>query len=273
MYFAICVVPFGDYANPRPVVALAQAAEAAGWEAIFVWDHLAFAWGVPSGDPWIILAAATQATRRIRLGTAVTPLPRRRPHIVANAMATLDQLSGGRMIFGAGLGGVPREYAAFGEPEEASVRGAMLDEGLEILDRLWSGEVVSHEGRYYQVRGVALGPLPVQRPRVPIWIGGESKPALRRAARWDGWVFGGDDENAAMVKEPGQVAESLAYLGKHRSNLTPFDVAMTGVSAAEGRSIARDYEAAGVTWWLESIHGFRGSHEQLLARVKAGPPG
>src|SRR5262245_17495913 len=90
--YGVDICTLGQFAEPARVVELARAAEAAGWEAVFVWDHLAFAWGVPSGDPWVLLAAVAQATTRVRLGTAVTPLPRRRPAVVANAVATLDRL-------------------------------------------------------------------------------------------------------------------------------------------------------------------------------------
>ena len=103
MHFGIEVVNFGPYADPRPVVQLARAAEAAGWEGLFVWDHLAFALEIPSGDPYIILAAVAQATQRLKIGVTVTPVPRRRPQNLANTLATLDLLSQGRMIFGAGF--------------------------------------------------------------------------------------------------------------------------------------------------------------------------
>ena len=165
-----------------------------------MWDHLAFAWGVPSGDPWVILAAVAQATTHLKLGPAITPLPRRRPHVLANTIATLDLLSEGRVIFGVGLGGVPQEFTAFGEHCPARHRAVQLDEGLQVLDRLWSGKPVTHAGPNYAINEVTLAPLPQQRPRVPIWVGGESRPALRRAARWDGWVIGGDNQDGEMVK-------------------------------------------------------------------------
>jgi probable F420-dependent oxidoreductase len=269
--YAIDIATLGDYADPRRVVELAVAAEDAGWQALFVWDHLAFSWGVPSGDPWVILAAVAQATRTLKIGTAVTPLPRRRPQVLANTIATLDLLSAGRVIFGAGLGGVPQEYAAYGEPDDARQRAQALDEGLEVLDRLWSGEPVDFHGQCYTVQGVTLSPLPVQRPRVPVWIGGESRAALRRAARWDGWVGGGDNEEAKMIKTPVQVAEIVSVLHQERTSTAPFDVALTGVSTPGDGALLRDYAEAGVTWWLESIHGFRGSFEEMKARVQAGP--
>jgi probable F420-dependent oxidoreductase len=272
MYYGINLATLGDYANPKRVVQMAQAAEASGWEAIFVWDHLAFAWGVPSGDPWIILAAVAQATKRIKIGSAVTPLPRRRPQVMANTLATLDLLSEGRVIFGVGLGGVPQEYEGFGEAADAKTRAEKLDEALEILKALFSGERVNYQGEHYRLNGVTLAPLPVQRPRPPIWIGGESRPALRRAAHWDGWVIGGDNEQGQMVKTPQQFADQMAYIRACRTTTQPFDAALTGVSSPLDRRLVREYGDAGMTWWLESLHGFRGDFDVLLARIKAGPP-
>src|SRR3712207_6521294 len=165
MRYGIVTANLGDYADPRGAVRLARAAEAAGWEAFFVWDHLGFVRGVPSADPWTILSAVAATTTRLKLGLAVTPLARRRPQVVANALASLDLLSGGRVIFGAGLGGSPEEFTAFGEPGEAKRRAAMLDEGLEILDGLLSGEKVAHRGPHYAVENVSMTPRPLQRPR------------------------------------------------------------------------------------------------------------
>ena len=267
MRYGLSVCTLGGYADPRRVVELAQVAEPAGWEALFVWDHLGFALGLPSGDPWVTLAAVAQATTRLRVGTAVCPLPRRRPQVVANAVATLDRLSDGRMILGVGLGAAPPEFTAFGDPGDARERADMLDEALEVLAALWSGEQVDHHGRHYTVDGVTLAPLPVQRPRVPVWVGGDSAPAMRRAARWDGWVIGGDDQSGQMTVTPEQLAARA-------ERLTPpaetYDIALTGVSApGDGRPLA--YADAGATWWLESIHGLRGSFAEMLDRVAAGP--
>ena len=110
----ICVANIGTYADPRVTAELAASAEASGWEAVFVWDHLAFVWGSPAADPWVTLAAVAAATSRVRIGTAVTPVARRRPHVLAHQVATLDVLSGGRVVFGAGLGGSASEFARFG---------------------------------------------------------------------------------------------------------------------------------------------------------------
>lgn len=272
MRYGIDVAIIGELADPGRVVELARTAEAAGWSALFVWDHLAFAWGVPSADPWVVLAAVAQATTSLRLGPAVTPLPRRRPVTVAHALATLDRLSNGRAVLGAGLGAVPAEYAAFGEPDGAAERAQRLDEALSVVDALFRGAPVRHAGRHYRVDGVALAPLPVQRPRMPIWIGGESRAALRRAARWDGWIIGGDDEQGRMVLPPQRLAADVGYLRRHRVGAGDHDVALIGVSAAGDGAMIREYADAGATWWLEHIHGQRGSFADLVARVAAGPP-
>src|SRR3712207_9085192 len=132
MRYGIVTANLGDYADPRVAVRLARAAEAAGWEAFFVWDHLGFVRGVPSCDPWVVLSAVAVSTTHLKLGTAITPLARRRPQIVANALASLDLLSGGRVVFGAGLGGVVEGFTAFGDPGDIKERAAMLDEGVKI---------------------------------------------------------------------------------------------------------------------------------------------
>jgi alkanesulfonate monooxygenase SsuD/methylene tetrahydromethanopterin reductase-like flavin-dependent oxidoreductase (luciferase family) len=270
--YGIVTANLGEYADPRVAVRLARAAEAAGWGAFFVWDHLGFARGVPSGDPWVILSAVAASTTRLKLGLAVTPLARRRPQVVANAVASLDLLSGGRMVFGAGLGGAPEEFTAFGEPGDAKERAAMLDEGLTILDGLWSGEAVTRSGPHYAFEGVSLAPL--RRPRIPIWIGGESALALRRAARWDGWLAPATSHNGipVMAKSPGRIAEMVAEIGRNRTTDTPFEVAVDGYSEPGDPALPHAYEAAGATWWLESIHDGRGRPDETLERIEAGPP-
>lgn len=275
MHHGIVIANLGDYYDPRVAVKLARTAEEAGWEGFFVWDHLGFVWGAPSGDPWIILSAVAASTQRLKIGTAVTPLARRRIQVVANGLATLDLLSSGRVIFGAGLGGVPREFAAFGDPGDVKERAARLDEGLTVLDWLMSGEEVTHNGQHYTVEGIRLAPLPVQRPRVPVWIGGEAGPALRRAARWDGWLASATplDGSISMSKSPEQIGEMVAEIQRYRTSDAPFDVALDGYSEPEDDTLPRAYAESGATWWLESIHGRRGTVDEMLARVKAGPPG
>jgi alkanesulfonate monooxygenase SsuD/methylene tetrahydromethanopterin reductase-like flavin-dependent oxidoreductase (luciferase family) len=269
MRYGIEVVPFGGYSDPREVVRLAQAAEAAGWEAIALWDHMLFPYG--AGDPWVTLSAVAATTRRLKLITAVAPLPRYRPHLLARTLAALDLLSEGRVIFGTGLG-IAFDLAPFGDPTDAPTLAAMLDEGLELITGLWAGEPVTHHGRFYHAEAAQLVPAPVQRPRIPVWIGGDSQAALRRAARWDGWVIGTIDEGCQITKSPEQVAAQVAAMGQHRASAVPCEVAVDGVSPAGDPSLPAAYARAGATWWLEAIFLSRGSAEEMLARVSAGPP-
>jgi alkanesulfonate monooxygenase SsuD/methylene tetrahydromethanopterin reductase-like flavin-dependent oxidoreductase (luciferase family) len=262
----ICVANIGTYADPRVTAELAALAEASGWEAVFVWDHLAFVWGPPAADPWITLATVATATSRVRIGTAVTPVARRRPQVLAQQVATLDVLSGGRVVFGAGLGGSRSEFARFGEPDDPKVRAAMLDEGLELLRRLWVGEEVRHRGEHYVVDGVTLAPTPAQA-RVPIWIGGNRPASLRRAARWEGWLADSADPSG-MTLSPEDVGRSIETIQAARAEEGPFDVAVLGQSNL-GEPGA--YEAAGATWWLENVHDLRGPVEEMRALVADGP--
>jgi probable F420-dependent oxidoreductase len=273
MKFGIEVVTLGEFGDPNIVVEFARAAEAAGWEALFVWDHLAFVWGVPSGEPWVILSAVAACTERLQIGVGVTPLPRRRPHLLAHTAATLDRLSAGRLVLGLGLGGVPEEFSAFGESGDARDRAKMMDEGLEVLDQLLRGQPVTHRGSHYTINGVTLAPTPVRQPRPPIWIGGESAPALRRAARWDGWIIGIANEHGDIIRSPEQLAGQIATIQQHRAVDAPFEVALMGGYSTPGDSRRpQEYADAGATWWLETLHGLRGSVSEMLERVKAGPP-
>ncbi|MCE7990080.1 MAG: LLM class flavin-dependent oxidoreductase [Caldilinea sp. CFX5] len=269
MRYGLEIIPFGRFSDPRIVMQVAQIAEAAGWQGLWLWDHLVFPWAV--GDPWITLAAVASATRSMKLITGVAPLPRYRPHLLARQMTSLDLLSGGRLIFGTGLG-IPSDFTPFGEPGSAKTRAAMTDEGLTLLTRLWSGEEVTHQGQFYQAQQVRFLPTPVQRPRIPVWIGGDSPAALRRAARWDGWIMGVIDEQCNVTKSPAQIAAQVAQIRQYRSSSEPFEVAIDGTSKAGDNALAREYAAAGATWWFEAIFETRGPLEEQIERIKAGPP-
>jgi probable F420-dependent oxidoreductase len=259
---AVCLANIGTLSDPRLAVRLARAAEASGWDGVFIWDHLAFVWGRPSADPWTTLAAIAASTERVRLGTAVTPVARRRPQVLANQVATLDVLSGGRVVFGAGLGGSPSEFGKFGEPTDENVRASILDEGLDLLRRLWSGEEVTHHGEHYTLDGVTLSPTPLQET-LPIWIGGNRPASLRRASKWDGWIADSSDPTR-MTLTPDDVRRSVETIGRSEG----FEVAVLG---ERGRGNPADYVRAGATWWLENLHDGRGSFDELLAFAAAGP--
>ena len=165
---------------------LAAKIEAAGFDSLWLGDHVSFP--VPILDPLLVLACYAAHTTRIRLGTCVYLLPLRHPTPVAKMVATLDFLSGGRVIFGVGVGGeFPREFEACGVP--VNERGGRTNEAIEILRRAWSGSSEAFRGRFFDVPLAPIMPGPVQRGGPPIWIGGRSEAALRRTARLgDGYV-------------------------------------------------------------------------------------
>lgn len=286
MRFSVNIPNFGDFADPRAVAKLAVAAEQAGWDGLFVWDHVLHRKhaGRPFGDPWMLLTAAALATSRIRLGTLVTPVARRRPQQLARQVANLDVLSGGRVTFGAGLGGpVEDEYASFGDTSDPKVLAERLDEGLDLLQRYWSGEPVNHDGRHYQARDVTLLPATVQQPRPPVWVAGfwPNRPPMRRAARWDGAVPLFTDAKHGHVPPISQVRDLVAYVEKQREDRsgTPFDIVLGGASPGEDAARTRDMIGpladAGVTWWDErQIQTSDGLDrlEPVLRRVEQGPP-
>ncbi|GAB2809681.1 LLM class flavin-dependent oxidoreductase [Streptomyces daliensis] len=289
MRYSVNIPNFGDFADPRTVAKVAVAAEQAGWDGLFVWDHVLhrkYA-GKPFGDPWMLLTAAALATSRIRLGTLVTPVARRRPQQLARQVATLDVLSGGRVTFGAGLGGpVEDEYASFGDTTDPKALAGRLDEGLDLLARYWSGEPVNHEGPHYQARDVTLLPATAQRPRPPVWVAGfwPNRPPMRRAARWDGAVPLFADAKHGHVPPVGQVRELVAYVreqGERRADGsgTPFDIVLGGATPGDDPARTRDLVGplaeAGATWWDERQFQTGEALDRLtpvLRRVEQGPP-
>lgn len=278
MQLGVNVPNFGWWAEPANFVELADATEAAGWDGLFVWDHLVFADGVALADPWVLLTAAAATTDRIRLGPMDTPLPRRRPWEVARQTTTVDRLSGGRLVLGVGLGTPPEtEFGWFGDVEDLAVRAEMLDESLDVLQGLWSGEPYAFSGRHYQLHDMTFQPVPVQQPRIPIWVaGGWPNPApFRRAARYDG-VFPLDAASDGMEPlTPAQYAEITTFINEHREDPdAPFDV-VAGVSQPHLEvwlsTVAEEYRAAGVTW-AQAIPEMTQEPQAFLEAVGQGPP-
>jgi alkanesulfonate monooxygenase SsuD/methylene tetrahydromethanopterin reductase-like flavin-dependent oxidoreductase (luciferase family) len=237
-------------------------------------------WPGPAADPWLLLAGVALATERLRLGPMVTPLARRRPWKVARETVTLDRLSGGRLVLGVGLGEPPEdEYGSFGEPTDPVVRAEMLDEGLEVLTGLWSGETVSFRGRHYQVDQVAFQPTPVQRPRIPIWVGGAwpRRGPMRRAARFDGSCplkVGPDGQQVLL--DAGDVRGLLAVVRGYRRSDAPFDVLLGGTTPedpAAARAVIEPLAEAGMTWWQETVDPRQTDLGAFRRRIRQGPPG
>ena len=271
------VLPRGD---ARTAAELAAEAEAAGWDGFFVWEPV---WGV---DAWVALAAAAMTTRTVRLGTMLTPLPRRRPWDLAGQTAALDNLSGGRVVLAVGLGAVHEGWTAFEADPGRRVRAELLDEGLAVLTGLWTGQPFTFQGRHYQVRPTSFLPPapPVQRPRIPIWVvGGWPRPrSMRRAARWDGWLP--NFLPPAGAATPDALREAVDWLRQERAaqghGMTGYEVIWEGRTPADDPAAAAAQVApwaqAGATWWLEADWMLEGDQvavtEACRRRLRAGPP-
>jgi len=274
MRYGVSIPNIGDL---DVLLELGSEAEAAEWDGFFLWDHIRFMRDVPVSvfDPWVALAAIAERTERIRLGPLVTPVARRRPWKLVRETVTLDHLSHVRLILGVGLGFPPdAEFELLGEDPDDRVRAARLDEGLEVLTRLWSGEIVDFEGEHYHVRETQFLPTPLQRPRIPIWVAGAwpNRAPFRRAGRWDGvdpLRLGADGEMLPM--EVDQYPAMLDYLSRHRADDGPFDVIATGVANGD-REVVAPFEDVGATWWIESDEGYPGWQERMLDRIREGPP-
>jgi alkanesulfonate monooxygenase SsuD/methylene tetrahydromethanopterin reductase-like flavin-dependent oxidoreductase (luciferase family) len=280
MRYAVNMPNFGTCADPAVAVSLARDAEAAGWDGFFVWDHVLVdpGWEVPIADPWIILAAIASVTRRIRLGPMVTPLPRRRPIKLARETTTLDHLSHGRLTLGVGLGWPSEaEFGWFGDEVDLATRGSMLDEGLAILEGIWSGRPFEHEGPHFRVRRAAFLPRPLQEPRIPVWVAAMRPfrdPPLRRAARWDGVIATSDSYDPVT---PDELRDAVGRCLRHRApDAGPFDVAVSATTPADDPARAAEtvaaYGPAGLTWWHEIVSPMLGSVEAMRERILAGPP-
>jgi alkanesulfonate monooxygenase SsuD/methylene tetrahydromethanopterin reductase-like flavin-dependent oxidoreductase (luciferase family) len=244
---AVYVAPFGELADPRALADVAAACEHAGWDGVFVWDHV---WRPEQrasevGDAWISLAAMAGATERVRLGPMVVPLARRRPQVVARASVALDRLSGGRLTMGVGLGvDTGGELARFGEEVDPRRRAERLDEAIDVLRALWSGEPVTHRGQHYLADDVRFRPVPLQ-PRLPIWGaawgGSPGTRPVRRAARLDG-LF-------PWQVSPEQLREMVSLVATERGSLEGFDVAAVSNDPRTSASMV----AAGATWLVHAL--------------------
>ncbi len=249
-------------------------AEQAGWDGFFMWEPV---WGI---DPWVTLAAVAARTQRIRLGTMLTPVSRRRPWKLASETATLDALSDGRVILAAGLGAPETGFANFGEVTDRRIRAELLDEGLEIVTGLWRGQPFNYAGKHYQVQEATFAPppLPVQQPRIPIWVVGAwpREKSMQRVLRYDGLLPNiMDAEGPHDRVTPQQVAAMKAYVAERRTLTTPFDIVVQGRTPGDDAEAAqaqvRPLAEAGATWWIEAIWDAP-DLDAVLARLRQGPP-
>lgn len=270
------VLPYGD---ARQAADFASEAEQAGWDGFFVWEPV---WGI---DAWVALTAAAMRTERIRLGTLLSPISRMRPWELASKTATLDHLSGGRVILSVGLGAPDTGYEAFGEEIDRKVRAELMDEGLDILTGLWRGQPFSYEGKHYTIKPTTFSPppAPVQQPRIPIWVVGAwgSPKSMSRALRYDGLLPSIRGENGSFrAPTAAELQEITAYITTNRKETTPLDIIAEGQTPGDdsrkSSGIVQQWIDAGATWWIEAMWNAPRDADGLKLveqRIRQGPPG
>ncbi len=282
MKYGLTLPNGGAWHDARDLADLARTAEEAGWDGVFLEDYIVWQNNQQAAthDPWVLLAAMADRTQRVKLGTTVTPLARRRPWKVAREAATLDQLSGGRVILGVGLGDTGQHVmndmslTHFGEELRPRARAAMLDEALTVIAGLWSGEPFSFSGEHYHVQEVAFQPRPVQRPRIPIWVGGgfPLKGPTQRAARWDGaCLYKAKDH----YLQPDDIRALRAIVRQQRGTLDGYDIVVGGSApdADQGkqRAYMQSLAEAGLTWWVDYVSPDAHELDEARRIIARGP--
>ena len=247
MHFGANLFGVGALADPQRLAEAARVAERLGYHSVFVADHIVvprtlrskYPYSRDGGfpydpdadwlDPMVALGYLAACTRTIRIGTSITVLPMRHPIVTAKQIATADRLSGGRVIF-----------------------GVRMDESLRLVKTLWTERNPTFAGRYFRVSDCAVTPKPVQRPHVPVWVGGDSPAALRRAARLgDGWHSAG----TSLAELPGkltQLAEELATAGRDRKDF----VVSAFPTDRFGLDVVRQFAAQGVDHVMVPVFSF-----------------
>lgn len=260
---AIFLPPFGELSDAAALAELARRAEGRGWDGMFLWDHVIRRHDEPQdiADVWVAMTAMAMTTERLRFGAMITPLVRRRPQILARQTVTLDRLSGGRLVVGLGLGvDSTGELSRFGELLDERQRGDLLDEGSDLLVRLWSGERVEHRGAYFTADGVRFLPRPLQQPHPPLWLAarGAARRPVRRAARYDG-LF-------AIEVDADALAAMARIVESERGSLDGFDIAVR----VEDQPDLAAAQRVGATWAMWSPEpGI--TVADVEARIDAGP--
>jgi alkanesulfonate monooxygenase SsuD/methylene tetrahydromethanopterin reductase-like flavin-dependent oxidoreductase (luciferase family) len=256
------VIPWAD---AEDVGDIAAEAEAAGWDAVFVWEPV---WGV---DAWISLGLAAVRTTRIRLGTLLTPPSRRRPWELASQVATVDRLSRGRVTLSVGLGALESGFEAFGEVCDRRERAGLMDECLDIVTGLWGGQPFEYDGNHYQVRATEFPTIghTVQQPRVPIWcVGALGRPrSMERALRWDGIIPQVLDDDGPRAATLDEIADLRDRIGERA-----YDIVVEGEHVQHSPAAWAD---AGATWWIESMWAAVNEVSTATAvidRLRTGPP-
>ncbi len=264
------------FSSVKDLVEMATRAEDAGWDGLFIWDliHSRRDPVIPVVDPWIALTAIAGKTEKLALVTNVTPLARRRPWKVARETVSLDHFSNGRLVLGVGLGYDPeREFAAFGEETDGRIRAKKLDESLEIIQKLWSGEAFSYKGEHYEINDACFLPKPIQTPRIPIWGAGSwpNKKPFLRAAKLDGVI---PFNSKYLYPKPDEMRKIIEFIGEHREEENNFDIACIGKTSADDiekrKETIGEFAEVGITWWMEDVD--LETKGEVFETIQAGPP-
>ena len=252
-----------EFVTGAAVTECARAAEDAGFDACFVTDHPApdIKWLAGGGhhalDPFVALSFAAAATTRLRVQTHILVLPYRNPLLTAKSVLSLDVLSGGRVILGVAPGYLKPEFAALGA--DFDERNELTDEAIDVMKRIWTEGEIEFEGRTFRTRGTTMAPPPVQRPHPPIWVGGNSTAAIRRAAeRGQGWVPFPNPPGMRAVRTPplsdlAELGRRIAVLREHSASIgrtEPLDICFSPFAGSTAAVLdeVHELEALGVTW-------------------------
>jgi alkanesulfonate monooxygenase SsuD/methylene tetrahydromethanopterin reductase-like flavin-dependent oxidoreductase (luciferase family) len=278
---AVAAPCFAD--DPMELVTLAVEAEQAGFDGFFIWDHLVFANdGLTSPsivDPWAVLSVVAARTTSIVLGPMITPVPRRRPWVLARQTATLDRLAAGRTVFGVGIGSPAHgDFGIFGDETDARTRAAMLDEGLAVLAGLWTGEPFEFHGEHYSVDPVRFLPTPAQGPAIPVWVGGvlPARAPMLRACRWQGAVPIRFGDGELVRPAAADIAGVRDLVGERRGTVAGYDLVVWAEVARDPVALLDElpsYVDAGATWWIETAKPGPGWYGDLRRRIALGPAG
>ncbi len=257
----------------------AKAAEEANWDGFFVWEPT---YGI---DAWVTLGAIAVQTEKIRLGTLLSPVSRMRPWKLASEVITLDILSKGRVNLCVGLGAIDTGFDAFGEETDRKVRAELMDEGLDIMNGLWKGELSNYEGKHYQIKNLNKCeffkrhsmPKPIQN-HIPIWVVGAWpwKKSMQRVLKYDGIIPTIKNKQGNFEEiTPAHIREIKAYIEDNQSIKSPFNIVIEGKTPGDdfevAKSLVKPFADAGATWWIESIWDSPDLN-QVLKRAKQGPP-
>jgi alkanesulfonate monooxygenase SsuD/methylene tetrahydromethanopterin reductase-like flavin-dependent oxidoreductase (luciferase family) len=270
----------GTWGSPGDMIRVAVEAERAGWDGWFTWDGVSLA-GFPSWAPWTLLGAAAAVTSRVRLGAVVFAPSRRQPWELARDVLTVDHLSGGRLVVPVGLGETRDAAIARvrGLPSSARERAQLLDEHLDFLSQALAGAQFSFDGTAHGITDVQFQPLPVQRPRPPVWVVGAWARDPGRAPAAPGGGIRGQRLQSLDPLGPEDVARAVERVRELRAEqglaAEPYDVVVDGrlpTDRAERSDRLAALAEAGVTWWIESHWSQSTTADDLLDLARGGPP-